>query len=362
MNITLSTKHSRPFPTQLPTTLKNGSITRHETAPELRDSVVVLYSTRAAMAPTTDNPSANSTPHRIIENTTAEDPIVHYSGLNPEEMCSFTQSCSQKCSNETIFSEHYHGGSVCSCDRACVSVFMDCCGDYAAECKTSDSDQPTDDFVYKQRTLMHCEAKLNIWQRGVNISAAAGVWMVIKCPTYWSDDNVRTKCQAPSFHLQVENYSTYIPVFSHATNLTYRNRYCALCNNVSQSQYEFWNLLFAKYKYFISLFYTKGFEEFLKFNLQDFMGLGPNDAAQPIRYCHFPNAISSCPAGGRAGNSSTADACVNGDVALVRGEFMKNEKCLRMNTVRYAMKRRMFVVLDLVYHGDILGLCIRSEK
>ena len=331
--------------TQLP---MHTAITINVTTPD------PLYSL-STMAPTTDalNRTSNSTSHGNIENT--KDPVVrHATAPTPHlighvfDTCYFTESCSQRCSNITFHQSIEFGSDihVCSCDKACSSVFMDCCSDYGEKCSTSDYER-ADDFVHEHRTLMHCETKLSIMSGKEVISA--GVWMVTQCPSYWSDDDIRTKCQTPSFELKVESYVSYIPVFSKVSKLTYRNKYCALCNNASQ--YEFWNLLFFKS---LHAWYTSPFEfeRFLKVNQGYFLGLRPSKG-QSMRNCYFPNTINSCPNGT---NASSIDACINGGVGLVRGKgrVFKNEHCALCHNVKNACGVGRIIVESRVLAMDMM--------
>lgn len=343
MNMTWSTKENRSSTTNhktdaviktslMPTTQlpKHASLTTNETTPD------PLYSL-STMAPTGTtnalNRTSNSTSHGNI----------HLIG-QVSNTCYFTESCSQRCSNKTFHQSIEFGSDhVCSCDRACSSVFMDCCSDYSEKCSTSDYEQ-ADDFVHERRTLMHCETKLNIVGKEI---ISAGVWMVAKCPSYWSDDDIRAKCQTPSFELKVESYLSYIPVFSNVSKLTYRNKYCALCNNASQ--HEFWNLLFFTSPH---ARYVSPFERFLKMNQGHFFGLRLSEG-QSIRYCYFPNTISSCPNGT---NASSIDACINGGVGLVRGKgrVFKNEHCALCHNVKNACGVGRMIVESRVLMPDII--------
>ena len=321
--------------TQLP---KHSQITTNEVT-QNRETVYSI----STMAPTanTDNLSTSFTPYKNV-NTDTNDPIVYPENLTKKRKTRVAyyrdhliQSCSQKCSNETTFDRYNPKftriDSVCSCDRACDNVFMDCCGDYAEQCLTPHDDYQPDDFVHRHQTLMHCETKLKVLQEGFSTRISGGVWMVTKCPRYWLDGDVRTKCQTPSVQLQVENYDSYIPVFSKTSKLIFRNRYCALCNNVTQ--YEFWKFLFSNKMYIQPSYHTlEGFKKFLKKSLPHFKGIRPNNG-QPIRYCRFPNTINSCPSG-----SYDSSKCINGEVGLVKKgrKVFKNKHCALCNQVEDA--------------------------
>ena len=58
------------------------------------------------------------------------------------------------------------------------------------------------------------------------------VWVVSQCPFEWTNDPVRSKCETPKHDFQsVEDTYGLLPV-SGNDNTTFRNGYCAFCNNV----------------------------------------------------------------------------------------------------------------------------------
>ena len=112
---------------------------------------------------------------------------------------------------------------ACFCDPSCDSVFHDCCFDYNTHCNASSMKEKS--FKNELDGLWKC-SKVDDNSRSI--------WTIGKCNPTWKDNKIATKCATPNRR----EVSTQIPVVD-SNNVTYRNRYCAICNQVRS--YEPWN-------------------------------------------------------------------------------------------------------------------------
>lgn len=63
--------------------------------------------------------------------------------------------------------------------------------------------------------------------------------MKVNCPENWFDKNVSNKCAESLNPLTSTDVALYIPVTNPVKNVTYGNRYCALCHG--DEEYKVWN-------------------------------------------------------------------------------------------------------------------------
>ena len=237
-------------------------------------------------------------------------------------------SCLKQCSNETFVrypSFRKGNGKKCYCDSAC-NVFMDCCGDFAQECGKYHVKDEYDD-VYSHRFSWRCETKLKVL---TNEGRESSVWMIARCPGNWPNDTTKIMCHSPPSTLEVHSYDSFVPVVGSMNQLTYRNKYCAQCNNVFN--YEFMTLSFKKEAIPPPYYTQEELEKFLARNHLQFRGV-ELIRGQAIRFCFYPNVVSTCP----KTFPDASDACVNGFGGLVEGEgkVFKNKDCAVCNGVKY---------------------------
>ena len=239
-------------------------------------------------------------------------------------------SCSNKCEENTthsIFSSSNSKQTIsdCYCDKSCDAVFWDCCGNYKESCSANSKSTDNDDF-YKRKGKWRC-ITMKVDTRGCLRSE--GSWMVSRCPSSWQNDEVKTKCHNPSLSLDAHSLLLYLPVAGLPDLLTYRNQYCALCNNVSK--YEFWTLIFKSDAIPPPYYTPNDFAEFIARNYHLLEGIRPKDG-QRIRWCTYSDIVSTCP-------DSTLQQglknCVQGTVGLVKdvnsNTTFKNTACALCN-------------------------------
>ena len=143
------------------------------------------------------------------------------SELSNVPTCSKENSCKGRCTNQTEWHDR-----KCYCDPDCSLVFNDCCTDYIKYCKPQKTvGRPTKKYTYS------CEQMLLKSNKPCKFSCKR-VWVVSQCPFEWTNDPVRSKCETPKHDFQsVEDTYGLLPV-SGNDNTTFRNAYCAFCNNV----------------------------------------------------------------------------------------------------------------------------------
>ncbi|XP_067126375.1 uncharacterized protein [Centruroides vittatus] len=103
----------------------------------------------------------------------------------------------------------------CQCDDSCA-FYGDCC-----------IDAPNRQAMERTETRNICLKKNNF----------QGYFAVSNCKKNWRDLETKRKCENPN----AEDPYTLIPVASKRSKITYRNRYCASCNE-DKRDIEFWKI------------------------------------------------------------------------------------------------------------------------
>ena len=68
--------------------------------------------------------------------------------------------------------------------------------------------------------------------------------MMSSCPAEWNDSSTRLHCEHPDTSYQDPLFD--VPVTSYHTNITYRNRHCALCHrDLDASATDVWSIYFS---------------------------------------------------------------------------------------------------------------------
>ncbi|XP_069107347.1 uncharacterized protein [Argopecten irradians] len=145
-------------------------------------------------------------------------------------------------------------------------------------------------------------------------SYVLGVFMISTCQKNWRDDNTERKClQSNSSSLM-----DMLPVTDVKTLLTYRNRYCATCNEVDEM--SLWKLYIScSHDYAVQFVENDSLTEtvFDKVNSPEcsYMFVSPQE--HYARHCHpsFYYGISKHP------ETSYNDSCPNRDLAPVGAKF-----------------------------------------
>lgn len=112
------------------------------------------------------------------------------------------------------------GGKDCRCDPLCA-LYGDCCVD--APSFLSEDERRGDSPI---------------------ICDNSGVYMMSSCPAEWSDSSTHFHCEHPDTSYQDPVFD--VPVTSYRTNITYRNRHCALCHrDLDAGTTDVWSVKFA---------------------------------------------------------------------------------------------------------------------
>ncbi|KAJ8021006.1 Cadherin EGF LAG seven-pass G-type receptor 1 [Holothuria leucospilota] len=130
---------------------------------------------------------------------------------------------------------------VCSCDKDCA-FYHDCCCTADGNCR--------------DRIELHggaTTAKICTYTHRTNIQSGfdlqseptrVGYFMIATCPSHYPDKYVKNRCQEelPLLPQSLEEYIHHVPVFSYKNKRTYKNVYCAKCNDIDYEDMRFWQL------------------------------------------------------------------------------------------------------------------------
>ncbi|XP_050420438.1 uncharacterized protein LOC126833258 isoform X4 [Adelges cooleyi] len=139
---------------------------------------------------------------------------IPYEDLNnPNKICQPQSSCTVvKPSSSAESDEDF--ASNCLCDKRCAE-YGDCCTDSAFF-----------DPVKQLRAPAQYRC-VSVGGQNVVGDGGSGVYMKASCPPEWTDKPVRSACEQPDENATMMGN----PVTVGTTGVTYRNRYCALCNS-----------------------------------------------------------------------------------------------------------------------------------
>ena len=239
-------------------------------------------------------------------------------------------SCSSKCRENTTYDRFSSfirtAGRDCYCDKACDDIFQDCCADYEQSCSVNSKLKSNDDF-YKRERNWRC-IRMQISSRSCTVQK--GFWVVARCPNSWPNNEVKRKCHNAATELDADSLDLYLPVSGLPDLLTYRNKYCALCNNVST--YEFWSLIFKSDAIPPPHYTPNDFNKFIAENYHFLSGIRPKEN-QLIRWCTYEHVISICP---NTTSEESLKDCVQGMAGLVNiagshTTTFKNKACALCN-------------------------------
>ena len=104
---------------------------------------------------------------------------------------------------------------TCKCDNVC-GLYNDCCSNYTL------TNQAQPSYLHQ---LLECQGIVTINKTD---SFHGSVLMVSRCPSEIMNNS------------QCSNQSLFLPVTDPRSNFTFRNIYCALCNNITLEQVVLW--------------------------------------------------------------------------------------------------------------------------
>ena len=142
---------------------------------------------------------------------------------SPTQSCSSFYSCANKNTRRR-----------CSCDESC-SLYGDCCHDVQQQNSTSNISSGN---LYN---MVSCVQTSFPDQHGYEKPAYDynAYFMVTTCPQQWVSSHSNKKT-AQQILLYCTN-SSLSPVTDPTTNFTFRNTFCAQCNNINQTKLVHWN-------------------------------------------------------------------------------------------------------------------------
>ena len=103
----------------------------------------------------------------------------------------------------------------CKCDNDC-GLYNDCCLDYTL------TNQSRPSYLHQ---LLECQDMVTI--NKTDLLFHSSVLMVSRCPSEMNNS-------------QCSNQSLFLPVTDPRSNFTFRNIYCALCNNITREEVVLW--------------------------------------------------------------------------------------------------------------------------
>ena len=206
---------------------------------------------------------------------------------------------------------------ICHCDDQC-GLYRDCCADATSTTLPNNRTQSQ-----HLSNLLACQ--ISNFQGFVHFNEKAHL-MVSSCPLEWGNNQ-----RAEQISMNCTNASLFLPVNDPNTKFTFRNIYCALCNNISQEQVIPW-----------MPDYVCDLNTTLKLKAH------PNNILATImeqctllkyiptngRSC-FP-MVSSCPPGNRSDPeyNRLVRNCMTGDQnVVIGGQYFKNTFCAECNGV-----------------------------
>ncbi|XP_071809663.1 uncharacterized protein [Asterias amurensis] len=177
---------------------------------------------------------------------------------------------------------------LCQCDRDCA-FFDDCCNDYTEVCNVMNEKGTSTNSSTWNLKLKHfscAEVKGQHW----------GYFLVTAC----SDEYANTYIGKACADFSQSSFFSIAHVTSLTNGLTYRNIYCAICNNVTMSDIVAWPVD-VQCKEELPQNLTRNLDYIMKnSNCSTDINVGHLNhniaSIPPIRQC-FLDVISSCPAG-----------------------------------------------------------------
>lgn len=122
------------------------------------------------------------------------------------------------CSDELVSCQQATYAATCSCEANC-KAYRDCCWNVAVL-------EPSSDTEFPESACVEVEVE----------SFKKFIYMVVGCPSSWPRDDVRESCEQAEYY----NETFYVIPATSVNQVTYRNAFCALCNEDLDDS-TFWN-------------------------------------------------------------------------------------------------------------------------
>ncbi|CAH1773614.1 unnamed protein product [Owenia fusiformis] len=189
----------------------------------------------------TNKRSIPETDERTSEATTT--PFDYYTIPAPKYLCAMdlNETVGPSCANSSVSSMSYaytcesrcndpkmtagaNMGPYCSCHPLCL-VSHDCCQDFQQFCPEhyKIGERKRDLFARTPNSSAYVECMHPF----VKSERDHTYWMVGRCPKDNVNQTLREKCEG-----EVTEFIQIVPVISKITDVTYKNYFCAQCNNI----------------------------------------------------------------------------------------------------------------------------------
>ncbi|CAH1776884.1 unnamed protein product [Owenia fusiformis] len=136
---------------------------------------------------------------------------------------SYAYTCESRCNDPKMKAGAYMG-PYCSCHPLCL-VSHDCCQDFKQFCpehyKIGRRKRDIFTRTPNSSAYVECMNPFSKYQRDYTF------WMVGHCPIDNINETVRGKCEG-----EITEFIQIVPVVSQATDVIYKNYFCAQCNNI----------------------------------------------------------------------------------------------------------------------------------
>ncbi|XP_078671127.1 uncharacterized protein LOC144911180 isoform X2 [Branchiostoma floridae x Branchiostoma belcheri] len=139
---------------------------------------------------------------------------------DPTSLCS-RMSCKRRCGRP------YDSSIACQCDQEC-SFFSDCCKDIGEVCNITETVRTPSDRDQEK------------WKCLSGYDKGRSYWLVAGCPDDLTDDVTTDQCLKEADPYNPGDLVYRMPVYDTSTNISYKNIFCAFCNNVSMEQVIIW--------------------------------------------------------------------------------------------------------------------------
>ncbi|CAF0772159.1 unnamed protein product [Adineta steineri] len=198
----------------------------------------------------------------------------------------------------------------CFCDKFCFQ-YDDCCEDIKDyQIKTPTTSKATCiDYMYPfRKPLQEYEPTV------------MPVWMITNCSSNYKYTELEQNCtDYNDENLTSTHLSAFIPMTSRKTNLTYRNIYCALCNNEKIHSLIDWSFHFEcdDFNQTSTLYYTYGL------NIKKLLSEEGDKCTARLRFPPAPAIIHPC-------KEQTINSCPNSS-----NNQTLNNLCSTVNAYRY---------------------------
>ena len=233
----------------------------------------------------------------------------------------------------------------CHCDDLC-SLYGDCCHDAQQVNSTSNSSSNLYNMLSCIQTSFPDPMILDSPNLYINVIFDA-YFMVATCPQQWVSSHPNKQMAQQILHYCTN--SNLSPVTDQTTDFTFRNIYCAQCNNINQSQLVQWEV-----NYICDIF-----------EIPESVSI--NNQSQIKRLCHIlnftahtearfcTNLISTCP-NEVDKPSKTSELCETKGLTIVKKAFQTNalfktygvQNAMESSILNASMTYHVIIVVNLV--------------